>query len=214
MAAVDCAWLRMDGRSNLMVIHGVMLFDEPVEPARFRRVLATRLAQIPRFRQRVGQRGGRLWWEPAVDFDPASHLTEATLPPGAGDAELPALVASRMSEPLPLHRPLWEVTLVHGYGRGSALVWRLHHCLGDGIALTVLMLALTDLHPEGDHGTGAHQWGSDNPLADFFGERPLSPRDAMAQLEQILPEGAKLLSRPAEDNDGTTGVVSASRQLF
>jgi WS/DGAT/MGAT family acyltransferase len=199
IAPVDVAWLRMDGPRNLMVIHGVHLFDAPLERERLLRTLCGRLGAIPRFRRRAVQRDGVWWWDDSPGFDAASHLVEATLPPGAGDAELSAYVSSRMEEPLSLERPLWEVTLVHGYGSGSALLWRLHHCLGDGIALVVLMLALTDLHADGDAGTGTHTWSSENPLADLFGETSLSPREALAQLEGILPEGARLLVRPAEE---------------
>jgi diacylglycerol O-acyltransferase len=199
MAAVDCAWLRMDGRTNLMVIHGIHMFDAPLDRERLRRVFTKRLAAVPRFRRRVVERAGRLWWEEMPGFDAAAHLTEVELPPGSGDTELRAYVGRRMSEPLPLHRPLWEVTVVRGYGSGEALVWRLHHCLGDGIALMVLMLALTDLHADGDAGSGPHAWGSDNPLADLFGATPQSPQEALRDLEQILPEGAKLLVRPAEE---------------
>jgi diacylglycerol O-acyltransferase / wax synthase len=198
MAPVDCAWLRMDGRNNLMVIHGVHLFDEPLERSRLLGILGGRLAQVPRFRRRIVERRGRLCWEESPRFDPKAHLVETALPPGSGDQELRALVSSTMGVPLPFDRPPWEVTLVHGYGAGSALIWRLHHCLGDGIALMVLMLALTDVRPDGDSGTGAHAWGSDNPLADLFAGGRLSPVEALGHLEGVMPEGAKLLVRPAE----------------
>lgn len=204
MAPVDCAWLRMDGPANLMVIHGVHLFDRPLDRDRLLRIFTTRLAAVRRFRCRLAQRGRRLWWEEAADFDAARHLVEETLPPGAGERELRELVGRKMSVPLPLDRPLWEVVLVHGYGAGSALIWRLHHCLGDGIALMVLMLALTDLHPDGDSGTGPHAWGSDNALADLFGGSPPTPEEALADLEKILPEGARLLVRPAEELANTS----------
>jgi diacylglycerol O-acyltransferase len=199
VAPVDRAWLRMDARSNLMVIHGVHLFAAPVDRTRLLAILRDRLGAIPRFRQQPMGSGTNVRWEEAPGFDAAAHLVEATLPPGAGDPELRAFVAGRMHVPLPGGRPLWEVTLIHGYAAGSAVLWRLHHCMGDGIALMVLMLALTDLHPDGDAGTGSHAWGSDNALADLFGGTPLSPHDAMAHLEEIMPEGAKLLSRPAEE---------------
>jgi diacylglycerol O-acyltransferase / wax synthase len=199
MAAVDCAWLRMDERANLMVIHGVHLFDQPLERGRLLHMLATRLAQVPRFRQRAVRRRGRWHWEEVPSFDAAAHLVDVELPAGAGEAELRALVGRQMDRPLPADRPLWQVQLVQGYGSGSALIWRLHHCLGDGIALMVLMLAITDLHADGDGGHGTHAWGSDNPLADLFGGERLTPAEAMAHLEELLPEGARLLARPGEE---------------
>jgi WS/DGAT/MGAT family acyltransferase len=71
--------------------------------------------------------------------------------------------------------------------------------MGDGIALMVLMLAITDLHADGDAGHGEHAWSSANPLADLFGKAPLTPTAALAHLEELLPEGARLLARPAQE---------------
>jgi WS/DGAT/MGAT family acyltransferase len=154
---------------------------------------------VKKFHQRAVRRSATRWdWEEMPGFDVADHIIEQALPPGSGDDELRAFVEAEMSRPLPLDRPLWRVFLLHGHRRGSALLWRTHHCMGDGIALMVLMLAITDLDPDADRRRGAGTWGSDNPLADLFGEIPLSPADALAHLEQLLPEGARLLVRPAE----------------
>ena len=46
-------------------------------------------------------------------------------------------------------RPLWEMHVLHGYGEGSAVYSRLHHSLADGIALTKVLLSLTDASPDG-----------------------------------------------------------------
>lgn len=199
MAPIDRAWLRMDDPASLMVINGVMFFDAPLERRRLHHMLAGRLGRVKKFRQRVVRRSAARWdWEEMPAFDVDDHIVEQSLPSGSGDEELRALVSAEMEKPLPLDRPLWRCHLVHGYGDGSALLWRTHHCMGDGIALMVLLLAVTDLDPEADRRQGSSVWGSDNPLADLFGERPLSPADALAHLEELLPEGARLLVKPAE----------------
>ena len=41
-------------------------------------------------------------------------------------------------------RPLWQFHLIDGYEGGSALIARVHHCIGDGIALISVMMAITD----------------------------------------------------------------------
>jgi hypothetical protein len=199
MKPVDRAWLRMDEPANLMVINGVMFFEAPLDRTRLRDMLAARLGQVRRFRQRAVRRSSTRWeWEDVPAFAIDDHLIEQSLPPGAGDDELRSLAAAQMALPLPAERPLWRIHLVHGYRGGSALLWRLHHCMGDGIALMVLMLAITDLDPEADRRQGSGAWGSDNPLANLFGETPMSHREALTHLEQFLPEGARLLAKPAE----------------
>jgi WS/DGAT/MGAT family acyltransferase len=199
MAPIDCAWLRMDEAANLMVINGVMFFDAPIDRPRLESMLAARLGQVHRFRQRAVRRSATRWdWEEVADFDISRHIVEHTLSEGSGDEELRAFAAGEMGRPLPPDRPLWQVVVVRGHGQGNALLWRLHHCMGDGIALLVLMLAITDLDPDADRRQGKSAWGSDNPLADLFGPTRLSPADAMHHLEELLPEGARLMARPSE----------------
>jgi WS/DGAT/MGAT family acyltransferase len=53
------------------------------------------------------------------------------------------LVADLMATPLDHDKPLWDMYLVEGYGPGSAIVWRTHHCIADGIALARVILELT-----------------------------------------------------------------------
>ena len=200
MSGVDCAWLRMDDPTNLMIINGVMMFDRPLSPERVRAVLADRLARMPRFRDRAVELGWLRWgWRRDAGFDVDRHFEVDPLPAPGGEAELAEYVSDRMNVALPFDRPLWRVHLVQGYGEGSALLWRLHHCIGDGIALMVLLLALTDLEPEAhDRRDGSGLWGNDNPLSDLFGDVRLHPDDAYQHLEELMPEGARLLAKPAE----------------
>jgi WS/DGAT/MGAT family acyltransferase len=199
MAPIDRAWLRMDEPANLMVINGLMFFAEPVDRPRLQAMLGARLARVQRFHQRVVRRSSTRWdWEDVPSFDVGDHILEHTLPPGSGEDALRAYASAEMRRDLPRDRPLWLVHIVHGYQGGSALLWRLHHCMGDGIALMVLLLAITDLDPDADRRQGRGAWGSDNPLADLFGDAPLSPQEAMSHLEQMMPEGARLLARPGE----------------
>src|SRR5687767_11267705 len=196
MKPIDRAWLRMDEPANLMVINGLMFFAAPLDRGRLHDMLAARLGQVPRFRQRAVRRSATRWdWEETPGFEVGDHILEQSLPPGSGDEQLRTLAAAEMAKPLPPERPLWRVHLVHGYGDGCALLWRLHHCLGDGIALMVLTLAITDLDADADRRQSSGTWGSENPLADLFGGPPLSPHDALEHLEKLLPEGARLLVR-------------------
>ena len=49
-----------------------------------------------------------------------------------------------ITPPLDPTRPLWHVYLIEGYGEGCAVLFRIHHCIADGIALARVMLSLTD----------------------------------------------------------------------
>jgi WS/DGAT/MGAT family acyltransferase len=151
---VDTIWLRMDRPTNLMVIDSVMWLDAPIDMERLRAVLHRRLVdRFPVFHQRIAE-GTPSWlppqWEDDPDFDLDHHLSETRLPDGAGEDELSAYVESRMRSPLDRAHPLWEITVVQGYGGGAAVVSRFHHAIADGIALAQVLLSLTDEDPTGD----------------------------------------------------------------
>jgi len=148
MSSTDAAWLHMDSPTNLMVVNAVLWFDEPLGWRRLKEVLRLRLAaEFPRFRQRVVE--SRLpfagpWWEDDPEFDLASHVHRSVLPAPGDWRALQEFVAGKMAIPLDGSRPLWQLHFVDGYGPGCAVLFRVHHCIGDGIALARVMLSLTD----------------------------------------------------------------------
>lgn len=147
LSGVDQAWLQMDEPTNLMMVTGLLLFDRPLNPARLRLTLERRLLAFPRFGQRIVRpalAGGRPHWEEDPDFDPEAHLTRVALPSPGGEVALEQLTSQLMSTALDPSRPLWHATLIDGYGEGSAVLIRIHHCIADGIALIHVMLSLTD----------------------------------------------------------------------
>jgi len=152
MSSADAAWLRMDRPQNLMVINGVLSFDEQLDWARFREVLQERLVgPFPRFRQRVREPRlgiGTPQWEDDAEFDLDLHVHHVALPAPGDRAALQAFVADRMATPLDRSRALWEFLLVDGYGTGCAVVGRMHHAIADGIALARVLFSLTDAGPD------------------------------------------------------------------
>jgi diacylglycerol O-acyltransferase len=59
-------------------------------------------------------------------------------------AALQALCGKLATQALNPARPLWQFHLIDGYEGGSALIVRIHHCIGDGIALISVALSITD----------------------------------------------------------------------
>jgi diacylglycerol O-acyltransferase / wax synthase len=154
MAPADAAWLHMDRPSNLMVVNAVMWFDSPLDWAVVRKVFQTRMVdRFPRFRQRVVDTNIALGplrapqWEDDDDFDIDNHLHHRALPAPGGQQELQQLIADLMTAPLDPSKPRWQGYFVDGYGAGSAVVGRFHHCIADGMALAEVMISLTDDAP-------------------------------------------------------------------
>jgi WS/DGAT/MGAT family acyltransferase len=152
MSHADAAWLHMDQPTNLMVITGVLWFDQPPDWEGVRETIRQRLVErFPRFRQRVIEGRAPLsgpHWEDDPRFDLDLHLHRVALPAPGDRVALQAFVADLMASPLDRSKPLWQFQLVDGYGDGAALVGRIHHCIADGIALGRVLLSLTDESPD------------------------------------------------------------------
>ena len=147
MSPVDGAWLRMDSPTNPMVINAVLRLDGAVPHSEVEALLRDRLLSHARFRRRVVPSPAPLVparWEEDPDLRLDWHLRRSTLPAGAGDSALEELVSELVSEPLDRTRPLWQIYHVEGLDSGSVLVARVHHAVGDGVALVKLLLRLTD----------------------------------------------------------------------
>ncbi|BDG01283.1 wax ester/triacylglycerol synthase family O-acyltransferase [Anaeromyxobacter oryzae] len=149
LSAVDAAWLHMDRRENTADVVAVLSFADRVSMRELRPVIVRRLLAHARFRQRVVHGGpfglGYAAWEDDPDFSLGRHLSRRRI--GPGHEALQAFVGEVATEPLdPLH-PLWRVHLVDRGGRGSAVVVKVHHCVGDGFALVAVLLSLVDEPP-------------------------------------------------------------------
>src|SRR5687768_2246348 len=129
LSNVDTAWLRMEDPTNLMMVTGILVFDQPLSYERLRAVIEQRLLSYERFRQRVVTTGGVSRWELDPHFTLGAHLHRIGLPAPGDQATLQELVSDIMSTPLDLSKSPWQLHLIEGYGEGSVLLSRLHHCI-------------------------------------------------------------------------------------
>jgi len=198
LSGVDAAWLRMDDPTNLMTITAVLVLEDPIDVGAFKDVLRERLLGFTRFRQRVHDPDGRRdgpRWEMDPHFDLDRHVRRAALPGAAGPSELKARVSELMSEPLDRSKPLWHMELIEDYQGGSAVVARLHHCIGDGIALVQVLLSLTDEHFDPDRFPETRDGRSLLPGAVRSAWR--AAKGTAAAGTRLLAEGVESLLRPS-----------------
>ena len=147
MSRVDTAWLRMDNDVNLMMIVGVWLLRPAVTLQAVRERIHDKLLKYNRFGQKAVADAMGAHWVTDDAFDIARHVVPLTLKRKNGQSERDALQAvcgELAGTPLDPARPLWQFHLVEDYEGGSAMVARIHHCIGDGIALTAVMMSITD----------------------------------------------------------------------
>jgi WS/DGAT/MGAT family acyltransferase len=112
-----------------------------------------------------------------------------------------------MSTPLDSARPLWQFHLIDNFEGGSVLLGRLHHCIGDGLALLMVLLSLTDRTAETPHGTGA------NPFTSILCERGRHLHNldsAKALVEEMMPDGLRLMLSPVEALKRTSRLLTGA----
>lgn len=159
VSTADAAWLRMESPTNPMTVTGVLGLGTEMTLDTLRQWVEERLLVFDRFRMRIDGPGtSSPTWVPDDAFDLGRHVYEVDLPAPGGKAGLEALVSQLMSAPLAFDRPPWTFHLVHGVeaeggAAGSAIIGRLHHVIGDGIALMHVLLHAADEHHHKDAGT-------------------------------------------------------------
>jgi diacylglycerol O-acyltransferase len=216
MSNMDSVFVHIEDPTNLMMVTGVMIMGAPVDHARLGATIERRLLQFDRFRQRIVRSRlcrGNLYWEDDPGFDLAYHLRRASLPPPGDQAALQEAVSLLASTPLDLSRPPWQFHLIENYGQGSALICRLHHSLGDGMALVHVLLTLADARPDAGWPTplvGAVQPPSPEPQAALLAPLRRRLKDRRRTARRLARKGLELLSHPARLADATERCMAVS----
>jgi diacylglycerol O-acyltransferase len=150
LSALDAEFLHLEDGAVHMAIAGASVFaDPPPTVGEVESLLNSKMHLIPRYRQRVRTvpfELGRPVWVDDPDFDLGYHVRHTALPAPGDDHAFCRLMGRLMSQDLDRDRPPWEIWLVEGMAGGKwALVFKVHHCMVDGIAGVGLLTAVLDL---------------------------------------------------------------------
>ena len=132
----------------------VLRFDpadlrQPLSLRRLRSWAAEMLPRCAPLRWRIASLpSGRPVWFDGADLDLRYHVNREVLPEPGGRLEFGQLLARLKETKLDRSRPLWRLWLVEGMADGgAALVWSLHHALGDGSATVSILEQVFDHDP-------------------------------------------------------------------
>lgn len=214
LTPVDHAWLRMEDPTNLMMVTGILIFDQPLDFERLRATFEHRLLRFERFRQRVVTSGDNAHWELDPNFTLNAHLRRIALPAPHDQAALQELVSDMMSTPLDFSKSPWQYHLIENYNGGCVLLGRLHHCIADGIALIRVLLSMTDDAPD-------TPWPSATD-AEIATHRPPPARatvdSTVRSAEKLMADGIDFVIDPAKLAEaarmGLGGATALSRLLL
>jgi len=203
-----------------MIVLGLIVLGRRLGRSVLRSLIAQRLLVFDRFRcLPVADAFGASWSE-SKSFNLDDHLIAAALPAPGGQRELEAFAGELSGAPFPPGRPLWTFHLIERYGAGSAVIVRIHHCYGDGVALLRVLLALADPPPGAAPtapvplpapipqlpvlGLGLPAWDEVAALLEGGVHYALHPVEASAAGREALTVGAELARIAAMTDDPAT----------
>ncbi len=131
--------------ASICIFEGEVAFEDCVQ------FIESKLPLLPRYLKRVVPAPfglGLPSWEYDPEFDLRRHVHEVTLKHGT-DTELKAVAAKLFGSVMDRRHPLWDIAVVRGLkGNRTGMIFRLHHCLADGIAGVGILSMLLDASPE------------------------------------------------------------------
>jgi diacylglycerol O-acyltransferase / wax synthase len=219
MSRVDTAWLRMDNDVNLMMIVGVWLLQPAITRAALRERVEGKLLKYERFKQRVVLDAMGATWLEDEAFDVERHLVQHTLTREPGQSEraaLQSLVGELANTALDADHPLWQFHLIDDYEGGSALIARVHHCIGDGIALISVMMAITD---GGSDPPKRRRREAPEPEGDWLADAVMKPltdlaAKAIGMYGGGVAKSVEMLSNPQQGLMGSLEMARAGAKVL
>ncbi len=160
LSGLDMAFLCLERDITPMQLGALAIFraSRPVQPEQVVSLLADRARNLPRLGRRVQGAWfppGSATWADDPGFRAEDHIELHHLEPPGGDGQIAELVSQLMVRPLRRDRPLWEFHVISGVGEGRyAVLVKLHHALGDGLAAQEIGFGLLDGLGPGDVGPG------------------------------------------------------------
>jgi diacylglycerol O-acyltransferase / wax synthase len=147
----DTVFLNLEREGMPLNVASICVFEGEISFQDCLRFVESKLPLLPRYFKRVVPAPfglGLPTWEYDPEFDLRRHVRELTLKHGT-DLELRAVAGRLFSQVMDRRHPLWDMTMVRGLkAKRTGLIFRLHHCLADGIAGVGIISLLLDASPE------------------------------------------------------------------
>ncbi len=173
LTTLDAGFLEAEDsdRHISLAIGGLVVLEGPMpDYGSLMSTLSARVGNCPRFAQKLQLRHfdlGPPTWVDDLDFDLAHHVRHVALPQPGDDRELFRFVADQMARRLDRDRPLWNIWVIEGLADMRwAMLMKIHHCVGDGIAASRMLTGLCDnqiVTSFADHIRAAREAASSGP---------------------------------------------------
>lgn len=216
LSALDATLLY--GESNTSPIHAGMLsfFEGEIPFERLLKHIEQRLFLLPRFRQRLAPVPLNLA-HASFEDDPAfkieNHVKLHELPPGTSEVEIIQAALRIFEPPLSRSKPLWEIHAFTGLESRTCLLWKIHHCLIEGVSPVEAISALFDLRADAPAPEPPAQPWTPPPLPGLAETLLTAVHDLLEEQFDTAFRAQELLSSPKELAERTGMLGDAAQSL-
>jgi diacylglycerol O-acyltransferase / wax synthase len=213
LTPLDASFLYFEKPNQPAHVGSCMVYEGHISAADLTKAIANRLHLLPRYRQKVVFPPFGLahpTWEDDPDFDIARHVEEIMLPAPADDRVLSEIGGQVYAGMLDRDHPLWKLVVLQGHRDGtSAIVWKVHHCMVDGVSGVDLTMVLHDLKRKEEGPAAAPVPWQPRPMPDPLTMMQDAVRDQLAEAATNWTEDNFQLFRPVLANDRARQVMNA-----
>jgi diacylglycerol O-acyltransferase / wax synthase len=241
MSTQDASFLYGESRSSPLHIGSLNIFDAPIDYDELFDHMAQRMHLLPRYRQRLVCAPFNLAHAELQDdpeFDLHDHLMQHSLPEGTDDQTFLRAAIEVFEPMLDRNKPLWEMHLFQGLEGGrSAIVWKVHHALVDGVSGMELLTVAFDVRAETPSPDPPTQPWQPAPLSNAFrsfnsalfdlmqdrlndlrklaaiAEEPRKAAEQVAVVANITGKMVQMMSRRVVAAPWNAGLVSSTRSV-
>jgi diacylglycerol O-acyltransferase len=202
LTTLDATFLYTEKPVQPMHVGGSMLYEGHLSLDVLVRALECRLHLLPRYRQKVvfpPFAAAHPTWEDDPAFDIRHHVTQVTLPAPGDDRALSEVGGAAFAGMLDRDHPLWKLIVVHGRADGNtAVIWKVHHAMIDGVSGVDLTMVLHDLKPDAAPPEPPATPWQPRPLPDPLTLLQNAVRDRVTEVAQSVTDDVFRLLRPTE----------------
>src|SRR5271170_6052928 len=218
LSTQDATFVYAESQSGPLHIGSIGLFEGRIDFNALLGHFEERMHLVPRYRQRLIEvplnfAHAMMEDDPEYALDNHVHLHE--LPDAMSEADALAEMMRVFQKPLDRKHPLWELHVFENLDGGrTALMWKVHHCLVDGVSGVELLKVMYDFRAEPeDIPPPAEPWVPARPssLVRRFAE---GVRDQIQSVVNASIDAAvEIVEEPTKVAERARMLGEATRQL-